>query len=70
MITDMKKSCPGCIKLNKKSFTAFKADVPNVLKTVQPPFSFCPADIFGPILASQGPSWPLRLKAEMILKGY
>ena len=54
MITDMKKFCPGCIKLNKKSFTAFKADVPDVLKTVQPPFSFCQADIFGPILASQG----------------
>ena len=54
MITDMKKSCPGCIKLKKKSFTAFEADVPNILKTLQPPFSFCQADIFGPILASQG----------------
>ena len=54
MITDMKKSCPGCLKLNKRSFTAFEADVPDVLKTVQPPFSFCQADIFGPFLASQG----------------
>ena len=54
MITDMKKSCPGCLKLNKKSFKAFKADVPDVLKTVQPPSSFCQADIFRPILASQG----------------
>ena len=54
MITDMKKSCPGCLKLNKKSFKAFKADVPDVPKTVQPPFLFCQADIFGPILASQG----------------
>ena len=54
MITDMKKSCPGCLKLNKKSFTAFEADVSDILKTVQPPFSFCQADIFGPVLASQG----------------
>ena len=54
MLTDMKKSCPGCIKLNKRSFSAFEADVPDVLKTVQPPFSFCQADIFGPILAYQG----------------
>ena len=53
MITDMKKSCPGCIRLNKNSFAAFEADVPDVLKSVQPPFSFCQADIFGPILASQ-----------------
>ena len=53
MVTDMKKSRPGCIKLNKKSFAAFEADFPDVLKSVQPPFSFCQADIFGPILASQ-----------------
>ena len=33
MITDMKKLCPGCIKLNKKSFTAFEANVPDVLKS-------------------------------------
>ena len=54
MITDMKKTCAACIKLNKKPFSAFKADVPDVLKSVQPPFSFCQADIFGPVLASQG----------------
>ena len=53
MITDMNKACPGCIKLNKKNFTAFEADVPDVLKSVQPPFSFGQADIFGPIMASQ-----------------
>ena len=35
MITDMKKSCPGCIRLNKNSFAAFEADVPDVLKFVQ-----------------------------------
>ena len=28
--------------------------IPDVIKTVQPPFSFCQADIFEPILASQG----------------
>ena len=53
IITDMKKLCPGCIKLNKKSFAAFEADVTEVLKSVQPLFSFCQADIFRPILASQ-----------------
>ena len=53
MITDMKKTCPGCIKLNKKSFAAFEANVSDVLKSVQPPFSLCQADIFGPILASE-----------------
>ena len=26
-------------------------DVPNLIKTIQPPFSYCKADIFGPILA-------------------
>ena len=53
IITDMKKLCPGCIKLNKKSFTDFEANIPDVLKSVQPPFSFFQADICGPILASQ-----------------
>jgi len=53
IITNQKNSCPGCIKLNKKPFSAFEADVPDVLKTVQPPFSYCQADIFGPILAHQ-----------------
>ena len=38
MITTLKKSCPGCIKLNKIPFTAFEADVPDVLKSIQPPF--------------------------------
>ena len=53
MITNLKKSCPGCIKLNKKPFSAFEAEVPDVLKTIQPPFSYFQADIFGPILAHQ-----------------
>ena len=32
MITDMKKSCPGNIRLNKKHFAAFEANFLNVLK--------------------------------------
>ena len=51
MVVKMKKSCPGCLKLNKKCFSAFKDDVPDLIKTIQPPFSFCQADIFGLILA-------------------
>ena len=51
MIVQLKKSCPGCLKLNKKSFSAFEDDVPDLIKTIQPPFSYCQADIFGPILA-------------------
>ena len=51
MITALKKSCPGCIKLNKIPFAAFEADVHDVLKSIQPPFSYCQADIFGPVLA-------------------
>ena len=35
MITNLKKSCPGCIKLNKKPFSAFEADVPDILKTIR-----------------------------------
>ena len=50
-LVQLKKSCPGCVKLNKKSFSAFEDDMPDVLKTIQPPFSYCQADIFGPILA-------------------
>ena len=41
MITDLKKSCLGCIKLNNKPFSAFEGDVPDVLKTIQPPFTYC-----------------------------
>ena len=51
MITALKKSCPGYIKLNKIPFAAFEADVPDVLKSIQPPFSYCQADIFRPVLA-------------------
>ena len=32
--------------LNKKPFSAFEADMPDFLKTIQPHFSFCQADIF------------------------
>ena len=46
MIVQMKKSCPGCLRLNKKY------NVPDVIKTIQPPFSYCQADIFGPIFAN------------------
>ncbi len=53
MITALKKSCPGCIKLNKIPFAAFEADVPDVLKSIQPPFSYCQADIFGPVFAQK-----------------
>ena len=54
MVTQLKKSCPGCLKLNKKSFLSYKADMPDVLKSVQPPFSYCQADIFSPIFADNG----------------
>ena len=51
LVTNLKKSCPACLKLVKKSFTAFEADVPDILKTIQPPFTYAQANIFGPILA-------------------
>ena len=51
LVVQDKKTCPGCLKLNKKSFFAFEGDMPDILKTIQPPFSFCQANIFGPILA-------------------
>ena len=54
LVTNLKKSCPACLKLVKRSFTAFEADVPDVLKTVQPPFTYAQADIFGPIFAYTG----------------
>ena len=54
LVVNLKKSCPACLKLVKKSFTAFEADVPDVLKTIQPPFSYAQADIFGPIFAFSG----------------
>ena len=50
MIVQLKKSCPGCLRLNK-SFSAFEDNLPDLIKTIQPPFSYCQADIFGPILA-------------------
>ena len=34
IINDMKKPCPGCIKLTKKSFSVFEAYVLYVLQTV------------------------------------
>ena len=51
MIIQMKKSCPRCLRLNKKCFSAFEDDVPDLIKTIQPPFSYCQADIFRPIFA-------------------
>ena len=42
MIVQLKKSCPGCLRLTKKSFSAFEDGI----KTIQPPFSYCQADIF------------------------
>ena len=51
MIVQMKKSCPGCLRLNEKCFSACKDDEPNLIKTILPPVSYCQADIFGPILA-------------------
>ena len=51
MIIQLKKSCPGCLRLNKKCFSAFKDNVPDLIKTIQPPFSYCQANIFGPIFA-------------------
>ena len=52
MIVQMKKSCPGCLRLNKKCFSTFEDNVPDLIKTIQPPFSYCQADIFGPIFAN------------------
>ena len=40
MIVQMKKSCPGCLRLNKKCFFTFKDDVPDLIKAIQPPFSY------------------------------
>ena len=54
LVTNLKKSCPACLKLVKKSFTALEADVPNIPKTIQPLFTYGQADIFGPILAFSG----------------
>ena len=51
LILRLKKSCSGCIKLNKVSFSAVEGDMPDILKSVQPPFSYCQADLFGPIFA-------------------
>ena len=51
LILHLKKSCPGCIKLNNISFSAVEGDMPDILKSIQPPFSYCQADLFGPILA-------------------
>ena len=51
MITQLKKSCPGCLRLNKKYFSSYEASVLDLLKTIQPSFAYGQADIFGPILA-------------------
>ena len=51
LIVSLKKSCPGCIKLNKTSFSAVEGDMPDILKSIHLPFSYCQADLFGPIFA-------------------
>ena len=49
-----------------QEFSAFEADVPDVLKTIQPPFSYCQADIFGPILAHQDGRQLKRLVLDVL----
>ena len=56
LILQIKKTCPGCLKISKKSFSAVEADIPDILKTIQLPFSYCQVDIFGPILAHNSAS--------------
>ena len=51
LVIHIKKTCPGCLRLNKKPFSPFEADMPDILKTIQRPSSSCQADIFEPILA-------------------
>ena len=51
LVVQMKKSCPGCTRLNRKPFSTFEDDMPDLVRTIQPPFSYCQADIFGPVLA-------------------
>ena len=46
LILRLKKSCPDCIKLNKVSFSAVEGDMPDILKSIQPPFSYCQIDLF------------------------
>ena len=60
LILCLKKSCPGCVKLNKISFSEVKGELPDILKSVQPTFSYCQADLCGPIFAYNGdtPSKP------------
>ena len=55
-VLQIKKTCPGCLKISKKSFSAVEADIPDILKTIQLPFSYCQVDIFGPILAHNSAS--------------
>ena len=54
LVLQIKKTCPGYLKL--KSFFTTEADMLDVLKTIQLPFSYCQADIFGPILAHNSDS--------------
>ena len=51
MIIQLKISCPSCLRLNKKNVSAFKDAVPDLIKTIHPPFSYFQANIFGPIFA-------------------
>ena len=51
MIIQLKKSCPGCLRLKKKCFSTFKDNMSDLIKTIQPLFSYCQANIFRPIFA-------------------
>ena len=46
-VVKLKKICRGCLKLNKSSFSTKEVDMPDILKTIQQPFCYCQADIFG-----------------------
>ena len=40
LVIKLKKSCPGCLKLNKQSFSSAEGDMPDILKTIQSPFCY------------------------------
>ena len=71
IILRLKKSCPGCIKFNKASFSAFEGDMPDILKFIQRHFSHCQADLFRPIFAcnSNNPTKRLVLVVLFLSSG-
>ena len=48
LIYQERKKCAGCARINPKNFQAFEKDIPNNLKRMNPPFTYCQSDIFGP----------------------